>query len=339
MGRCRASAMSAPSPRRPRKPREADSRGMVNLQMTEIYTSNPMPRRFALGLVLLLTAANTPLVADPTPEKVFGWLSLRGDSVPTRYSPGSLDRAANVQWRLEIVMKALGRAGVKIDGINLYLASPEEWQASGCARPYGLPETFGSTLMLPAWGTDRTVALWSELVGAAPSGDGSMPIRGTPEEAGSLVWTDILAQVEAARVGLRRAEVRATAPWVLDLLAHLVALAAYEREEPGRLAALDGFFATLSARVATAIDPARPLPELATAERLAAEARFFAMAREVSRDRRGGAAKLANHLLDWGRKYEGTIPAGELSSRVEGSRQAYDRAFASPGTTGSRGSR
>ena len=105
-----------------------------------------------LPLLLLLITAPAAFGADPTPEKVFGWLSLRGDSVPTRYTPGSLDRAANVQWRLEIVMKALGRAGVKIDGINLYLASPEEWVASGCARPYGLPETFGSTLMLPAWG-------------------------------------------------------------------------------------------------------------------------------------------------------------------------------------------
>jgi hypothetical protein len=282
-----------------------------------------MRRRFAL--CCLLTTASAAFAADPTPEKVFGWLSLRGDSVPTRYTPGSLDRAANVQWRLEIVMKALGRAGVKIDGINLYLASPEEWEAAHCVRPYGLPETFGSTLMLPAWGTDRTVALWTGLVGVAPGGDGQMPIRGSAEEAGSLIWTDILGQVEAARAGLKRAEVKGSAPWVVDLLAHLVALDAYEREEPRRLAELDAFFAMLQARTTTVIDPERSLEGLATAERLAGEARLFSLARALSR---GKAGKLADKMIGWGKKYGGTIPAGELFSRVDGARQAFDRAFA-----------
>lgn len=290
-----------------------------------------MQRR--LLLCLLLIAAAGPLRADPTPEKVFGWLTLRGDSVPARYTPGSLDRAANVQWRLETVMKALGRAGVKIDGINLYLASPEEWEAAHCTRPYGLPETFGSTLLLPAWGTDRTVALWTGLTGVAPSGDGQMPIRGSAEEAGSLVWTDILGQVEAARAGLRRGQVKGTSPWVVDLLAHLIALDAYEREEPGRLVELDAFFATLQARVpSAAIDPERSLEDLSTAERLAGEARLFSLARALSR---GKSGKLADKMIGWGKKYGGTIPAGELFSKVEGARQAFDRAFSAAAPAGS----
>lgn len=287
-----------------------------------------MPRRIALLLLLLTAASTASFAADPTPEKVFGWLSLRGDSVPTRYTPGSLDRAANVQWRLEIVMKALGRAGVKIDGINLYLASPEEWEAAHCARPYGLPEAFGSTLMLPAWGTDRTVALWTSLVGVAPSGDGQMPIRGSAEEAGSLIWTDILGQVEAARAGLRRGSVKGSAPWVVDLLAHLVALDAYEREEPRRLLELDAFFAALLARGGAAGDPERSIEGLPTAERLAGEARLFSLARALSR---GKSGKLAGKMLGWGKKYGGTIPAGELFSKVEGARQAFDLAFAPAG--------
>jgi hypothetical protein len=176
---------------------------------------------------------------------------------------------------------------------------------------------------VPAWGTDRTVALWTRLIGAPPSGDGSMPIRGTPEEAGSLVWSDILAQVDAARAGLARAEVEASAPWVLDLLAHLVALSAYERTEPQRLPEIDGFFAALLQRggqVDGDVD-----------ERLAREARFYVLSRELASGRRNSAGEVAERILGAAKKYGGLIPAGEVFARNKGAREAYERVFgASP---------
>jgi hypothetical protein len=285
--------------------------------------NRPLPRiALVVALVALAVAFGStgPLsAADPTPEKVFGWLSMRGDRVPVRYTPGSLDRAANVQKRIEAVTEALAKAGVKFDRITLYVAAPEEWQAAGCTREFGLPEVYGNTLLVPAWGTDRTVALWTQLVGVPPSGDGSMPIRGTPEEAGSLVWSDVLAQLDAARAGLTRAGVKASSPWILDLLAHLVALSTYERTEPQRLPEIDAFFATLLGRGGQVAGD--------TDERLAREARFYALARELALGRRNSAGEVAERIVDAGKKYGGLIPAGEVFARTRGAREAYERVF------------
>ena len=75
-----------------------------------------------------------------------------------------------------------------------------------------------------------------------------MPVRGTVEEAASLVPSDLLAQVEAARAGFYATGMKTTAPWVEDLIVHLVALAAFERNESGRMPQVDAFFELLIRR-------------------------------------------------------------------------------------------
>jgi hypothetical protein len=283
----------------------------------------------ALALVALLSPQASHLAAQPAPEKLFGWLDLRGNYAPTRYTPGSLDRAENFRERVELVIETLAKGGRRGFGkpITVYVLAPEEWTPAGATRQYGLPELHASTLLVPAWGTEQTVALWTGLLGSAPRGDGSMPIRGTPEEAASLVPSDLLAQVDAARAGLHATGMRASAAWVEDVLAHVVARAAFERHEPGRLPEIDAFFAHLSGLNGPAVllDPNQFVSTISdTNARLAAEGRLFELARTLSEGKPG---KLVARLIGAGEKYDGLIPAGEALKR-DGAREAWARVYA-----------
>ena len=170
-------------------------------------------------------------------------------------------------------------------------------------------------------------------MGAKLDGDGSMPVRGTAEEAASLVPSDLLAQVEAARAGFYATGMRTTAPWVEDLVVHLVALAAFERNEAGRMPQVDAFFELLIRRgqaepskAPALLDPNRLVSSITdTRQRLAAEGMVFGLARELSQ---GKAGKLVGRLIGAGEKYEGTILAGEVL-KPEGARAAYAKVYGS----------
>lgn len=202
------------------------------------------------GLLVLLTGAAATAAEAPY------LLAIEGPPATVRYSPGSLDRADQVQRRLTRLVAEVGHGRVRQPLLVVELLSSEEWRQSGLAEPYGLPAIGGSgSLALPAWGDPETVALWRRLLdGWLPSSPGTA-LRGSPEEAASLAGADLLGEVEASRIVLSRLGLTGSEPWVDDLLACALAISAQRRHDPGRWAEVRQLFARLAARPEAARDP------------------------------------------------------------------------------------
>jgi hypothetical protein len=210
-------------------------------------------------------------------------LNLHADLAPVRYSPGSLDRAAHVQARLEALARDFSKWGTQRYVLQGYVLAPEDWAAAGLRRPYGLPERSGPRgIAAPAWGDEQSVALWRKLLGGELPWTGDMPVRGTNEEAASLSLSDVILQVESARSFVEGEHLSGDAPWIGDLVAHAVALQAFTSHEAARLDEIAGVWAHLAGNQ----------PDLATcaaatangSTQLACEARFAAGARILLAD-------------------------------------------------------
>ena len=174
-------------------------------------------------------------------------LPLPGDRVDVRYTPGSLDRAANIQSRLELELRAFHRwIGAEL-GINVYVLSREEWEQTGYHIEYGMPVRVGrASLAAPAAGDDATVALWSEILdGILPRVVG-VPIRGKPQEAASMVLADFLIQLQAAEILVDELGLAGDQHWVRGLVTHVVVVDFVRRYEPSRMADLDGMYKLLA---------------------------------------------------------------------------------------------
>jgi hypothetical protein len=259
--------------------------------------------------------------AVPANQAFDSLLRLRGDRAQVRYSAGALDRAANVQRRFEALTalyeKAAGRL-VRGGEVRLavVVAAPEDWSSAGGTYPYGLPEIVEAGLLVPAWGTEDTVRRWRDLTGLEaplPAGD---PVRGTREEAASLAFADLVAQIEGARGLVRSSAARFSAPWLRELCAQLVALAAFERYEAPRKPEVVTFFAALAMRQSSTLLAApggfsrqTEIGSLPLAARLAAGARYFAMADAVAK---GKALPVAEWLLGLARRPEGVTEQDAL---------------------------
>jgi len=189
-------------------------------------------RGFPCGLVVGLALASSASAQVNLPSL----LNLHGDLAPVRYTPGALDRAAHVQARLEALAMDFSRWGSQPYVLQGYVLAPEDWAVAGLDRPYGLPERAGARgVAVPAWGDDRSVALWRGLLhGQMPWGT-DMPVRGTPEEAASLSLADLVLQVESARIFVEGERLGGDAPWIGELVAHAVAHQAFASHEAGRL--------------------------------------------------------------------------------------------------------
>lgn len=255
--------------------------------------------------------------AAPANQAFDSLLRLRGDRAQVRYSAGALDRAANAQRRFELLAalyeKAAGRM-VRRGGAQMALvvAAPEDWTAAGGTLPYGLVELSGAELLLPAWGSEQTVRLWRDLTGLDPALPQGVPMRGTREEAASLGFADLLAQLEGARYLVGSSGAKFAAPWLRELCAHAVALAAFERHEPARKEEVRAFFAALGARHAGALlevpggfQRDTELASLPLEARLAATARYFAFADQLAK---GKGLPVAEWLLDLARRPGGVSP-------------------------------
>ncbi len=200
-------------------------------------------------------------------------LAIEGPPVSVRYSPGSLDRADQVQRRLVRLVAETGHRNLRQPVLLVELLRAEEWRGSGLAEPYGMPAIGGGgTLALPAWGDPETVALWRGLLdGWLPSAPGT-PLRGSSEEAASLAGADLVGEVEAGRIVLSRLGLTGGEPWVDDLLACALAVTALQRNEPGRWAEVRQIHAALAARPEAARDERfRRLRFVAAADRLGRE--------------------------------------------------------------------
>ena len=200
-------------------------------------------------------------------------LTLEGPPATVRYSPGSLDRADQVQRRLARLVAEAGHRKLKQPLLVVELLRAEEWRQSGLAEPYGLPAIGGAgSLALPAWGDAETVALWRRLLGGALPSTSGTPLRGSGEEAASLEGADLVGDVEASRIVLSKLGFAGSERWVDDLLACALAVSALRRAEPSRWPEVRQIHARLAARQEAAGDErlAR-LRYVAAAERIGAE--------------------------------------------------------------------
>ncbi len=228
-------------------------------------------------------------------------LTLEGPPATVRYSPGALDRADQVQRRLERLVAEAGHRKLRQPLLVVELLRAEEWRQAGLAEPYGLPAIGGTgSLALPAWGDPETVALWRRLLdGRLPSISGT-PLRGSTEEAASLEGADLVGDVEASRIVLAKLGLAGSERWVDDLLACALAITALQRAEPARWPEVRQIHALLAARQRASGD-----------ERLA-RLRFVAAAERIGAE----TGKMpARPLLKMAAKRRGPLAAAELIER------------------------
>jgi hypothetical protein len=226
---------------------------------------------------------------------------MEGPPVTVRYSPGSLDRADQVQRRLSRLVMEMGHRKLKQPLLVVDLLQAREWRQSGLAEPYGLPAISATgSLALPAWGEPETVALWRRLLDGWLPSSSVPPLRGSIEEAASLEGADLVGEVEASRIVLAKLGLSGSEPWVDDLLACALAVSATQRHEPGRRAEVRQVHSRLAAR-----------PEAARDERLS-RLRFIAAAERIGVE----SGKLpARPLLKMAAKSRAPLAAEELLAR------------------------
>ncbi len=173
-------------------------------------------------------------------------LALRGQTVFINYTPGALDRAVHVQRRLELVGHDFQRWAATEVRLRVFVLTRDEWAQFGLHLPFGLPgRAPGGTLAVPSYGDSGTVELWTNIRGVPPPPLSGIPMKGTAVEASSLALSDLLMEVEAARVLLSIGGIRGESVWVHQVLAHLLARTAFTLYEHGRLPEITAFFDSL----------------------------------------------------------------------------------------------
>lgn len=225
------------------------------------------PWRARLALALLLPAATAAAAEAPY------LLTLEGLPATVRYSPGSLDRADQVQRRLARLVAELGHGKLKQPLLVVELLRAEEWRQAGLAPPYGLPAIGGNgSLVLPAWGDPETVALWRRLLGGRLPSISATTLRGSTEEAASVEGADLVGDVEASRIVLAKLGLAGSESWVDDLLACALAVSALQRAEPARWPEVRQIHGLLAAREeASGDERLARLRFVAAVERIGAE--------------------------------------------------------------------
>jgi hypothetical protein len=258
-----------------------------------------------LSLSLLWTVSGVAVAELPF------LLELPSDPIRVLYTPGSLDRAYRVQQRFTLLAEDFAKWNGGVVPLSIVLLSREEWLASGADELFGLPAQLpDSQLALSAWGDSGTVGLWRALAGGSlPTLEG-VPIRGTPEEASSLVGCDWLGQVEASRLLLTAAGYRVAEPWILEVIAHTVALAVLARYESQSLSEVVALYSGFARPNGSRFGPGSP--EAALQSRLRSEARFFEAARILVSSR---GPRVAKELLKLARKRKGQLEGDEVLDR------------------------
>ena len=193
--------------------------------------------------------AATPAAARKAPTRLYSpppsflLLRLGGDRAHIYYVPGSLDRAANLQNRMEVVGQAFQKWSKRPVELVVFLLSPREWEEAGIDVEYGIPVRVGmAAIAAPSRGSPATVALWSELLnGRLPTVIGT-PILGTSEELASMMVSDVLVQVLAGEILVDFMGLYAKEVWMRGVVAHLAALAVARVKGTDRTQDLEFFY-------------------------------------------------------------------------------------------------
>ena len=238
--------------------------------------SNTAPRfslttLLAMTLVLLAVAESRADVAGQRTIDLPLLLDLPGDLASVRYTPGTLDRAASVQARFELLTEEFSRTRFLAAAVVFYVLSPEDWAAAKLTNGYGEPQALGvDALVVPAWADDELIGRVKGWLGGPVPLSAGQPLLATREEAGALGISDLLAQIAVARLLAHRANFRGDAPWIAPVMAHVVARLAWDRFEPGRMPEIAALLDTMAAQDKSpgghpiaAWDENLPLPERA----------------------------------------------------------------------------
>ncbi len=259
----------------------------------------------------------SPAIVAPTrlyPEPaVYFLLRMNGDFATMRYTPGSLDRAANLQSRLEVSARQFKRwVDVKLE-IEVYVLSREEWQQARYDVPYGVPVRVGRRgLAAPAEGDAGTVELWADLLqGMLPAVAGN-PIRGTPQQTATMVLADLITQLQVAEILVDEVGIGGDQQWVRGLMTHLASVDLVRRFEPVRLGDLDTMYQLLAQNPGPRAYSARDYdPDLGLSDWLWYQAQFHVGAQVIIGKTGKGSVKKMKQL----RKKSGGVLAGDLLLR------------------------
>lgn len=190
--------------------------------------------------------AAPPIVAPTrlyTEPAVYLLLRLGGDNVTVRYTPGSLDRAANLQSRLELAARSF-RRWVDVDlHVEVYVLNREEWEQARYDVPYGVPVRIGRRgLAAPAEGDEGTVRMWAGLLQGMLPAVAGLPLRGTPQQTATMILSDFVTQLHMAEILVDEAGIAGDAQWVRGLMTHLASVDLVRRYESVRLGDLDTMY-------------------------------------------------------------------------------------------------
>ncbi len=193
-------------------------------------------------------ALKAPTRLYPEPAR-FLLLPLGGDRAHFYYTPGSLDRAANLQQRMEIIGRSFERwAGQRLEYV-VYVLNRREWQEAGIDVEYGIPVRIGGQgVAAPARGDGATVDLWSELLGGVLPNVVGTPVLSSPEEVASMVTADVLVQLQAGQILVEALDLTGNEPWIGPLMAQLASLAVVVRAGTDRPEDLGVFYSQLLRR-------------------------------------------------------------------------------------------
>ncbi len=182
--------------------------------------------------------------AEPDPLSGYpDLLLLPGRPVDVRYVPDSLDRAANVQKRLEVIAAALEPIAERPFPLRGVVLDREAWTKAGLGAAWGLPARTGQSVFATcADGDSELVGRIRGLTGGWLPELAGVPMRGTPEGAAAMEVSDALLELEVARGFLDFEGVRASEPWIAALLDQVAARLAWEATDPGGMPALADLF-------------------------------------------------------------------------------------------------
>lgn len=270
-------------------------------------------------------ALKAPTRLYPKPPAYF-LLRLPGDSVVVRYTPGSLDRAANLQTRLELASRSFKRwIGRRLD-VDVYLLNRDEWQQAGYDVPYGLPVRVDHTaIAAPAEGDAGTVELWADLLeGVLPAVAGS-PIRGTPQQVATMILADFMAQLHMCEILIDEARLAGDEQWVRSLMTHLASVDFVRRHDPSRLGDLDTMYQLLARDSGPRAFATRDYhPDLTLGDWLWFQAQFHRGAQAILAKTGKGALKKMKKLR---KKSHGVLSGELLLRRFEGLEDWHRESF------------
>jgi hypothetical protein len=220
-----------------------------------------------------------PAAEVPEADPLAGYpdlLLLPGRPVDVRYVPDSLDRAASVQKRLEVIAATLEPIADRPFPLRGVILDREAWEKAGLGVPWGLPARTGSSVFATgADGDAEMVRRIRSLTGGWLPELSGVPMRGTPEGASALEVSDALLELEVARGFLEYEGLRASDPWVGALLDQVAARLAWEATDPGGMPALADLFDRMAAVQGGTPRLADYRRDLSTEEDLRFQSRFL----------------------------------------------------------------